>query len=47
MNIIIIFLLELVCMDFLILELCKGGYKYILVIIDYFIRFVMVILIRN
>lgn len=46
-NIILFYVLELVCLDYLILEFCKGGINNILVIIDYYIRFVMVVLIKN
>lgn len=34
-------------MDYLILELFKGGIKNIFVIIDYFIKFFVVVFIRN
>lgn len=43
----IIRFLEFVCIDFFILEKLKGGYENIFVIIDYFMRYVMVVLIRN
>lgn len=46
-NIKIYELFELVCMDFFFIEWLKGGYEYILVIIDYFMKYVVVILIRN
>lgn len=40
-------LFEQVCIDFLILKKFKGEYEYILMIIDYYLRYVMVIFIRN
>lgn len=43
----ILYFFELVCMDFLIFELFKGGFQYILIIIDYFFRFVVVVFMKN
>lgn len=39
--------LELVCLDYFFLEMLKGGYQNILVIIDYFMCYVVVVLICN
>lgn len=39
--------LEILCIDFLILEKLNGGFENVLVIIDYFIKYVMVVLIEN
>lgn len=45
--IVIIYFFEMVLIDFLYLELCSGGYEYILVVVDYFIWFVVVYFIKN
>lgn len=39
--------MELVCMDFLSVETCKGGYEYILVITDYYTRYAQAYPARN
>ena len=39
--------MELVCIDFLLLEMSKGRYENILVITDHFIRYAMAVPIRN
>lgn len=46
-NIKILQFLEFVCVDYLKLEKLKGGYENVLVIIDYFICYVQVIVMRN
>lgn len=39
--------MELICIDFLLFEKFKGNIEDILVIIDYFIKYVIVIFIWN
>ena len=46
-NIITSQAMELVCMDFLSVETCKGGYEYILVITDHYTRYAQAYPARN
>ena len=39
--------LELVCMDFVTLDTCKGGFQYVLVITDHYTRYALAIPTRN